>query len=183
MNSDSDSELRERVQRQAAAHAEATVYSLSNPYLSGEQKTEVEMWFQFPGDVSFIAMLACLVYSTYSPLSWYWIIGIPLAVNCAFGIVNWLVYDRRLLYVVYLSILHNFVLWIITLAAITVLVINGAYGKAALAFLLKLFLSVLFEPHIIIYSILSQPYGMNSKYVFFKRFYGHEFPFDRDMSP
>lgn len=181
MEYDADAVLRENIRRQAAARAEATVYTLGNTYLSQEQKMEVEHWFQFPGNIGLVTMLACLVYSVYSPLSWYWIIGIPLIANCLFGIANWLVYSRKFLKGVYLSIFHNFVLWMLTIIAIILLVINGAYIKALLAFFLKLFLIAFFEPHMLIYSFLSRKYQMHPKYAFFRRIYGHEFPFEETI--
>jgi len=69
IESDPNAELRDRIRQKAAARAEATLYSLNNPYLSQEDKMEVELWFQFPGNVSLVTMLACLVYSSYVPLS------------------------------------------------------------------------------------------------------------------
>jgi predicted outer membrane lipoprotein len=178
MENDRDAKLIEKIHQKAGAHAEATVYSLGNTYLSQEEKIEVELWFQFPGNISLVTMLTCLVYSSYLPLSWSWIIGIPLIANCLFGIINWFAYSKKLLRGIYLSIFHSFVLWILTFVAIVLLVINGAYLKALLAFFLKLFLIVFFEPHMLIYSFLSRKYGMHPKYAFFKRFYGYEFPFE-----
>jgi hypothetical protein len=178
MEHDHDNIVREQIHRRAAAHAEATVYTLGNTYLSNSERMEVELWFQFPGNIGLIAILICLVYSAYFPLSWYWIVGIPLIANCCSGIVNWFAYSKRFLHWVYLSILHNFVLWVLTIAAVILLTISGAYFKALLAFFLKLFLSVLIEPHILIYSFLSRKYQMHPKYAFFKRLYGRDFPFE-----
>ena len=181
MEHDQCSELRDRIKKEAAGYAEANVYSLNNPYLSQDDKVEVELWFQFPGNVSLVTMLACLVYSSYEPLSWYWIIGIPLAANCVFGILNWVLYSKKLLLGIYLTVFHNLVLWLLTIVAVVLLTLNGAYGKGILAFILKLFLIVFFEPHIMIYAILSGKYGMHPKYVFFKRLYQYQFPFEEDM--
>lgn len=44
----SDDEIRQEIRRKAAARAEATVYSLQNPYLSPRQKAMVESVYQFP---------------------------------------------------------------------------------------------------------------------------------------
>ncbi len=143
---------------------------------------EVELWFQFPINVGLVTMLGCLVYSIYVPLSWYWIIGVPLAANCILGILNWVVYSKKLLLGIYLTVFHNLVLWVFTIAAVVLLIANGAYGRAVLAFLLNLFLVDFIQPHMIIYSILSRKYGgMHPKYVFFKRIYQYEFPFEKDM--
>ncbi len=159
-------------------HIPKPQYTLGNTYLSQAEKTEVEFWFQFPGNSGLITILICLVYSAYSPLSWYWIVGIPLIVNCFFGIINWFAYSKKFLLWVYLSIFHNFVLWVLTFIAIILLIINGAYVKALLAFFLKLFLVALMEPHMFIYSFLSRKYQMHPKYAFFKRLYAYEFPFE-----
>jgi hypothetical protein len=43
-----DDLIREQIHRHAQAHAEATVYSLNNPYLTTTQKWKVEAVFQFP---------------------------------------------------------------------------------------------------------------------------------------
>ncbi|MDP2990818.1 MAG: hypothetical protein Q8O57_09680 [Kiritimatiellota bacterium] len=42
-------------------------------------------------------------------------------------------------------------------------------------------ISLVFEPHMLIYSILSHKYGMHPKYAFFKRIYGYEFPFEEEL--
>ena len=44
----SDDQLRAEIRKKAEAHAEATVYSLNNPYLSRREKAIVEAVYQFP---------------------------------------------------------------------------------------------------------------------------------------
>jgi hypothetical protein len=181
MEPDQIDKMRERIHKKAIACAEAQVYSIDNPYLSRADKVEVELWYQFPMHVSLITMLACLVYSSYYPLSWYWIVGIPLIANCIFGILNWANYNRKFLFGIYLSVCHHWSLWLLTLVSIVLMVVNGAYTKAVIAICLQLFLIVFVTPHILIYSILSRRYQMHPKYAFFKRVYGYEFPFEKDL--
>ena len=65
---------------------EANWYSLDNKYLTPQQKFEVEMWYQFPCNVSLIIFLCLLVYSSYYTLDWREIILITFAINIVAGV-------------------------------------------------------------------------------------------------
>jgi hypothetical protein len=90
MENDSSAKLREKIYQMAAAHAEATVYTLENTYLSKEEKTEVELWFQLPGNMMVYSYLIVVTWSAaYGQLNWSIIIGIPVVVNIIVGLLNW----------------------------------------------------------------------------------------------
>lgn len=163
---------------QAMDIAEAQIYSLNNPYLSAEEKLEVAMWYSLPGNLMIYAFLITAIYSTIYPLNWFYLLGIPLAVNLVSGLINWLVYSKALMNVLYMTILSRLIILILKIAGIVFLVSKGAY-ILAIAVLLSVFgLSTLFELHIILYSYLSKKYKMNPLYAFFKRFYNFRFPFE-----
>jgi hypothetical protein len=169
---------RNEIHRHARNAAEAKVYSLDNPYLHQGEKLEVEMWFQLPGNCLTYAFLFVALWSIRQPVSWLALIGIPIGVNIVTGLVNWYLYKRALVFGLYLTIFHSWALWLVTLATASVLAYNGLYLLAGLAVLGQAVLFPVLEVHMLLYAFLAQRYGMHAKYAFFKKYYGHSFPFE-----
>jgi tetratricopeptide (TPR) repeat protein len=71
---------------QAMKIVEAQIYSLNNPYLSPEEKLEVARWYSLPTELMTYTFLATAIYTTNQPLSWFYLLGIPLAVNLVSGL-------------------------------------------------------------------------------------------------
>ena len=178
---ENDANLREKISQKAAAHANATIYTLGNIYLSQKDKTEVELWFQLPGNVMFYAFVITAIWSVVvEPLPWIKIIGIPLVVNVIVGLLNWYFYNKNLVYKLYLIFLHSWILYLVGFGAAAFLFFKGAIALAiiSLALVAPFGLLAFAEPHLFFYSILAKKYRMHPKYAFFKRFYGYEFPFE-----
>ncbi|MCX5961579.1 MAG: tetratricopeptide repeat protein [Cyanobacteria bacterium] len=163
---------------QAMDIAEAQIYSLNNPYLSAEEKLEVAMWYSLPGNLMIYAFFATAIYSTIHPLNWFYLLGIPLAVNLVSGLINWFVYSKALMNILYMIILHGLIMLILIIAGIVFLASKGAYILAIIVLLSFFGLLTPFELHIILYADLSKKYNMNPQYAFFKRFYNFRFPFE-----
>ncbi|GAB4343128.1 MAG: hypothetical protein Kow0089_18700 [Desulfobulbaceae bacterium] len=179
MENDSDTKLRKRIHKKAAAYAEANVYALGNTYLSQEEQTEVELWFQLPGNVMLYSFVITAIWSvTVEPLHWSKIIGIPLAVNVIVGLLNWYFYKKNFVYKFYLTFLHSWILYLVGFVAAAFLFFKGAIVLAIISLLAPFGLLAIAEPHLLLYSILAKKYQMHPKYAFFKRFYGYEFPFE-----
>ncbi len=179
MENDPDAKLRENIHRRAASHAEATVYTLGNTYLSQAERTEVELWFQLPGNIMLYAFVIGAIWSVVvGPLSWSKIIGIPLAVNVIVGLLNWYFYKKNFVYKLYLSVLHSWILYLVGIGAAVFLFFKGAIALAIISLVAPFGLLAFVEPHLFFYSMLAKKYGMHSKYAFFKRFYGYNFPFE-----
>ena len=168
---------RDETRRRAQNFAEANVYSLDNPYLNQGEKLEVEPWFQLPGNCLTYAFFAVALWSVHQPMSWWALIGIPIGVNLATGLVNWYVYSRGLVFHLYLTVFHNWVLWLATLATACALVYYRLYLLAALAVLGHAVLFPVIEVHMFLYAALANKYRMHPKYAFFKRQYERSFPF------
>ena len=179
MENDSDAELREKIRQKAAAHAEATVYTLGNTYLSKEEKTEVELWFQLPGNVMFYSFVIAAIWSVADgPLRWSKIIVIPLALNIIVGLLNWYFYNKSFVHKLYLTFCHSWILYLVGFGTAVFLFYNGAIVLGGISLVAPFGLLAFVEPHMFIYSTLANKYRMHPKYVFFKRFYGYQFPFE-----
>lgn len=72
-----------RIERQAAAAAEANVYSLNNPYLTTYEKACVETWAQFPDGVFGVTLLGLLA----SKHGWWPAVGIAATVALVVAIL------------------------------------------------------------------------------------------------
>lgn len=130
MQSDPDVKLRENIHQKAAAYAEATVYTLGNTYLSQEKKTEVEFWFQLPGNVMLYSFVIVAIWSVVvGPLPWSKIIGIPLAVNVIVGLLNWHFYNKNFVYKLYLTFLHSWILYLVGFGAAAFLFFKGVQRR------------------------------------------------------
>jgi hypothetical protein len=178
---------RELMEQGIASHAynqaEAKIYSLNNSYLNYAEKQEVELWYQLPGKIMDWAFVLLAVYSVYKPLSWSEILGIPLLVNLIIGIWNWYFYKKNLVYKLYLTFLHGWVLYIVSLGAAAFLFFKGAIILAIISLIVPFGLLSLFDPSMFFYAILAQRrYRMHPKFAFFKKEYGHTFPFEQDSA-
>jgi hypothetical protein len=179
MENNSDTKLQEKIYESAAAHANATVYAMGNTYLSQEEKTEVELWFQLPGNVMFYAYVVVAIWSVaVEPLGWSKIIGMPLAVNIIAGLLNWHFYNKNFVYKLYLTCLHSWVLYLIGFGAAGFLFFKGEIILAIISLVGPFGLLSFAELHLYFYSTLAKKYRMHPKYAFFKRFYRHQFPFE-----
>ena len=180
-NQQSTEEIRQEIQRKAAAKAEASVYSLNNAYLTTQEKQEVELWYQFPGNVMLWAFVITAIYSVYSPLSWSKIIAVPLSANAIVGIWNWYFYKKNLIYKLYLTVFHSWILYLVGFGAAAFLFFKGAIVLAIISAIAPFGLLALVEPSIYIYSILAQKYHMHPKFAFFKKEHNHTFQFEQDL--
>ncbi|MDP3303613.1 MAG: hypothetical protein Q8S46_05625 [Methylotenera sp.] len=178
MEKEQTDQMYENIRLEAARRTEALIYTLNNPYLTAYQKTEVELWFQLPIHIALITFFVCAIYSIYVPLPWYLLLGIPIAVNLVSGAILWATYHQKLVFAFYLTLTHNWMLWILTLISASWLAVTGHYKLAIMVILLKLILSAFLGWHIILYTVLARKYHMHPKYSFFKRFYAHKFPFE-----
>jgi len=178
----STEEIKQEIARKAAAHAEANVYSLNNSYLTAEEKQEVELWFQLPGNVMLYAFVITAIWSVVvAPLSWSLIIGIPLGVNVIVGLLNWYFYKKNLVYKLYLTFLYSWILYLVSFGAAAFLFFKGAIVLAIISLVAPFGLLAIVEPSIYFYSILAKKHRMHPKFAFFKKEYGHTFPFEQDL--
>jgi len=158
-------------------------YDLDNPYLTKSEKLEVELWSQFPGNAMEFAFLWCALWSAFRPLGWAALIGVPLVVQLLVAVVNWYLYNKQAMWIMYLALLHKWWLWALGTAAIVALILHGQYLLAGVILLVRLGASIVAEmPFMALYWILSRKTGMHPKYAFFKRFYGRTFPFEEKGS-
>jgi hypothetical protein len=160
--------------------ANAAVYTANNPYLCAEEKLEVAMWFTMPSHFTTYCLFGTATYAAANSLSWLALFGIPLITNIFFGLVNWLWYSKSLTKVLYMTLFSRLMLLVARTACFVYLASKGNYVLAIVVVSLSLGLQPLFEPNIwIIDNYFGRKYDMNPQYAFFKRFYGHSFPFEK----
>lgn len=169
---------REQLEIEVVRRTEANIYSLNNRYLSEAEKLETEIWYQSPGDVMLYAFAALSLVRVWYPVHWSVLIGVPILVNLLMGIINWHFYSRRLLRFLYLTILHNWVQWILLLCAAGFLLYTGHFWLAGAILLWKVGILSIFELHMVLFAFLSKSYGMHPKYALYKREYGRRYPFE-----
>jgi hypothetical protein len=172
-------EMQGDIRSAATKEVERSVYSLDNPYLSHEQKFEVELWFQFAGDCMKLTFTALAVATVFFPIRWPHLVAWPLAVNLGVGLANWYSYRKKALFLIYLTLFHKWAQWLVTVGACGLLLYSERYLLVILLFLWEVGLLSVVETHMGLYSVLAWKYHMHPKYAFFKRFYGHVFPFEK----
>jgi hypothetical protein len=171
----SDDEIRAEMHRKARAHAEAMHYSLNNPYLTREQKAEVEAVYQVPfgvfsyafayfslymgmdfvaayGDAAILSALAWLACRTFmNPRIW---LPVAFVVAGVFG-----------------TVLH--------LAIAAFALYRHRWGVAAFMGLEAFGLLAVFMPPMWLWAIFLGG-RLNPKYRIAKKLFGIEFPFEAD---
>jgi len=180
-NKTKDDKIRDYIDEESIRFATANTYQLDNTYLNPKQKMLVELWFQFPGTIMFISLCICLLYSSFNFLPLKLIIGIPIFLDLVIGLLNWYANLRKVYTVFFLTVGHNFVLWVLTLVIAGILIYEGQYLYSAIVIIGKLGFLSLVSPSMYIYTILSKKYKMHAKWVFFKRFYSIAFPFEKEI--
>lgn len=178
MTNQTTEEIRDEITRKAAAYAEANVYSLNNPYLTPDEKQEVEMWYQLPGNVMALTFFITAILSVFYSFSWKFVIGIPISINVLIGIINWFFYKKQLVYSLYLTVLHSWILYLAGFGTSAFLFFKGSYIFAIIALLAPFGIFAFAELHLFFYSVFARKYRMHPKYVFFKREYNYTFPFE-----
>jgi len=180
-NSNSESEFQDYIEKESDRFATANTYILNNPFLNQSEKLEVELWFQFPSTALFITFCICVICNVFYPLSLIIIIALPIIVDYILGVINWHFKLKRFLKIFFLTIGHKYVLWILTLFIIVILIYYKYYIYSVVVFVGKLGLSTLVSPSLWTYTIWSRKYKMHTKYAYFKRWYGFEFPFEQEI--
>jgi hypothetical protein len=170
------------LKKEAERIAEASHYSLSNTYLFPSQKEEVEMWFQMPGKVMVLTFQMIAVYQATNGINWYVLLGFPVCLDAAVTLINWFLYKKKLIRLLYKSVLHQFVIYASGLLSCVYLIYKHHWivGIVCLAGSVVGFL--ILELDVVIHTLLARPYRMHPKYAFFKRNYNLIFPFDRGNS-
>ena len=165
----------------ALRNAEAQYYRLDNPYLNQEEKKEVELWFQLPGNATLYVFAPIAIWSVIAgPFSLVVTIGIPLVANVIIGLLNWFFYNKNFVYKLYLlGPMHSWILYIVGFGSGIYLFSHGAIVLGILAALFPVGLSPLEWPNFFLYDRLGNRYnGLSPKYAFFKKWYGRKFPFE-----
>lgn len=178
-HSQSQDKIIQDITKSAVNNTEANVYSLDNPYLNKEEKLEVEMWYQLPGNIMIYTFFLVAISSVFSPLSWEYIIGIPIGANVIIGVMNWFFYNERIIYTLYLTVLHSWISYLAGFGTAAFLFLNGSYILAIISLLAPFGIFAFAEPHLLFYGILARKYRMHPKYVFFKKKYNYTFPFEQ----
>lgn len=172
--------MNEELGKKAIKRSEAIVYSLNNLYLNSTEKREVEMWYQLPGNVLLYTLLITAVWSVvWGSFEWSRVILIPLMVNVIVGLLNWYYYNKNLVYKLYLTIFHSWVVYAVCFGVAIFFFHKGIFVLAVISLVAPFGLLSLIEPSIILYALLAQKYKMNPKYAFFKKEYGRTFPFEQ----
>jgi hypothetical protein len=147
---------------------EAVFYNLNNVYLTPNEKIDVESWFQAPGNVMTYIFYVLAIWSAYNTLSWLVIIGISVLINIIVGILNWYIYNKKIIRILGLTLFHPYVVGFFGIIVGTFLFSKSHIILAIISVLVGIFGFLFLEVHIFIYSILAKKYHMHPKYTLFK---------------
>ena len=174
--SDSDSVVRERIHRQAAAFAEATVYSMNNIYLTKMQKAYVEEVYQLPIGLFWYILFGHLLF--VEPQSYLDAFLVAAVSNVVVAIAWWFASNLRIANLGFLF--GGYASTVINFGFAGYLGYQGAWPAAGIAAASATGLLSMIVPSVWIYPILGR--GMNPKYRIAKKLFGIEFPFEKDLS-
>jgi hypothetical protein len=172
----SDEATRDEMSRKATAHAEATVYSLNNTYLSRFQKAEVEAVYQFSFGIFTYAFAALALLADQA----FW----TAYLNATFiGALAWMLSRFVMVGKVYLPlslILAGNGGMVVHLAISAYALFERRWGVAAFVGFEAFGLMAIF---ILPNWLWPMFFGgrMNPKYRIAKKMFGIEFPFERDL--
>lgn len=162
--------VRAEIRVTAEARAEATVYSLNNPYLTQREKVMVEAVYQFPMGVQHFAFAYFALWMGYS----FWEAWLS---STAVGVAAWILarfLPGRLFWpigLVFAGTINTVLILALAVAAIVV----GRYGIAAYLAASSFALTSFIEAPMWLWSATRQ---MNPKYLIAKRMFGTTFPFE-----
>jgi hypothetical protein len=171
----------ESIHRQAAAFAEATVYSLNNNYLTRLEKALVECIYQMPGGVFCYVFLGHL--ALVEPRSYTTALLYAAICNIALAILLWVSLSPALAKQEFLFIGSFFggnVASLISIVMAGYLAYKRLWLGAGLGLGCAVGLAAIIEPSTFIYTILSR--GMHPKYTIAKKLFGTRFPFEQSLA-
>jgi hypothetical protein len=169
-----DDDVRAKIHRNAARHAEAVVYTMNNTYLTRPQKILVEAWFQFPIGVFGYLLMA---YLAVRPAEYVAAFILSYVVAGIIALVTRIVPLPERLLVILGLLFAGLSETVVSVAFIAFFLYYNAWGAAVIALGSATgFLSVL-SPSMHLYTILS-PSGLHCKYAFAKSRFGIVYPFE-----
>ncbi len=171
-----DEAVRDEINRKAAAHAEATVYSLNNAYLSRVQKAEVEAVYQFSFGIFTYAFAALALVADQS--FWTAYLNATFIGALAWGLSRFVMVGK--VYLPLSLVLAGNGGMLVHLAIAAYALFERRWGVAAFVGLEAFGLMVMFMLPGWLWPML---FGgrMNPKYRIAKKMFGVEFPFERDL--
>ena len=156
-------------------------YRMDNPYLTFDDKIAVEAWFQAPGDFMLYAFWGMLIYSLYTPVPWYWILGIPMIFSTVLALIFWNLYNRSFFNALKLTLFHNWTTGVLGVLIGALLAYHGQWVWAIVSAVVGIFGFIVLDWWMIVYTIFAKSrYNMHPKYAFFKKWYGYSFPFENN---
>ena len=168
--------LREDILRRSAAEAEATVYSLSNSYLTANQKSLVEAVYQLPAGVFGYVLLGYLAF--IEPRSYITAFLFAAICNAAVSIPWWFVANTNLAMMG--LAFAGYAAQVIHLGFAIYFGYQGAWLSTGIAVASMFGLLAFITPSLWIYTYLGR--GMNPKYRIAKKPFGMTFPFEKDLA-
>jgi hypothetical protein len=173
-SSENDQQIRQDIRRKASNQAEASVYSLNNPYLTKTQKFWVECWYQLPIAVFQITLFSLLILTFKSEWKMNEAVVASYAIGTAASLINWAAPLKPILAIG--SIFLGWMGTLIDLGFAGYFVYEKQWWFAGLAVAASIGLLSIISPSMILYTVLSQ--RMHPKYEFAKRHFGVRFPFE-----
>jgi hypothetical protein len=159
----------------AGARSEASVYSLNNPYLSRQQKAQIEAVYQFPIGAFEYSLIAVLIIRGFS--GWLDAYLVACAVSVPVWAVSWFI-PGRLVAAVGTLFAGNFsTIGCLVLAGFAAF--HGQYIVAGIAVAIAFLGGVLaiVSPPMWLFSFFSR--GITAKYRLAKKMWGTVFPFEK----
>ena len=93
--------------------------------------------------------------------------------------MNWQFYSRKLVLVLYLTILNTLLSGIVSICVAVFMLFNGAIILGSVAIIWSFIGMVL--PDVFLMNTFARKYGgVHPKYAFFKKMYGYRFPFEEE---
>lgn len=159
--------------------SDRNIYRLNNEYLSIDDKIAVESWYQAPDDFMVFTFWGLLIYSLYSPMQWYWILGIPMIVSIILALIFWNFYNRSFFNALKLTIFHNWTTGAIGVLIGVLMAYHGLWIWAVISAVVGILGFTILSWWTMVYNLVAKSqYNMHPKYAFFKKWYGRSFPFE-----
>jgi hypothetical protein len=166
---------RARIHRAANAHAEATVYSMNNPYLTASEKAQVEAVYQFPIGIFTYPFVVNAV--AFDQTFWVAYLNASFVAFLAWCAARWLP-GRPFFYIAFLY--AGWVGTLIQLGFAGWAALEGRYWVAGFAALSAIGIASFLTIGMWLWSFSYR--RINPKYAIAKRLFGIEFPFEKDLA-
>ncbi len=183
MDPSTDPRITPEMVERAQNDADASVYTLGNPFTTTEEKLEIERWYQLPMDLGGYSFLAGLFYYGSGDLTGWQLFLAANVVGIVAAMFCWFAYSRVLVASLFVLFGSSLVSWAVHLGVAAWFFTHSRPWLGGFALANQFTGGMAFSVGaMLFYQVITRRYRIHPKYAFLKHFYAKTYPFENNRA-